>query len=85
MSSRLKPHGVSKHEGSHPPCVARIAVSCYCHQPLGVRDDLHSSLEARGSNINGSLPTYKNPKASIEDRVKDLLPRMTVQEKVSQL
>ena len=85
MLSRLKPHGVSKHEGSHPPCVARIAVSCYCRQPLGVRDDLHSSLKARGSNINGSLPTYKNPKASIEDRVKDLLLRMMVQEKVSQL
>ena len=53
--------------------------------PLGVRNDLHFSLEARGSNTDGSLPTYKNPKASIEDRVKDLLPRMTVQEKVSQL
>ena len=85
MLSRLKPHGVLKHEGSHPPCVACIAVSCYCCQPLSVRDDLHSSLEVRGSNINGSLSTYKNPKASIKDWVKDLLPRMTVQEKVSQL
>lgn len=52
---------------------------------LGVRDDLHFSIEARGSNLDGSLPTYKNPHASIEDRVNDLLPRMTVQEKVSQL
>ncbi|KAF8547215.1 family 3 glycoside hydrolase [Imleria badia] len=52
---------------------------------LGVRDDLHFSVEARGSNIDDSHPTYKNPRASIEDRVNDLLPRMTVQEKVAQL
>lgn len=52
---------------------------------LGVREDLHFSIEARGSNHDGSLPIYKNPNASIEDRVNDLLPRMTVQEKVSQL
>ncbi|KAH7340638.1 glycoside hydrolase superfamily [Rhizoctonia solani] len=30
-------------------------------------------------------PLYKDPNASIEDRVKDLLPRMTVEEKVAQL
>jgi len=52
---------------------------------LGVRDDLHFSLEARASNLDSSLPIYKNPNASIEDRVNDLLPRMTVQEKVAQL
>ncbi|KAF8427199.1 family 3 glycoside hydrolase [Boletus edulis BED1] len=52
---------------------------------LGVRDDLHFSVEARGSNRDGSLPIYKNPSASIEGRVNDLLPRMTVQEKVAQL
>ncbi|KZT37098.1 family 3 glycoside hydrolase [Sistotremastrum suecicum HHB10207 ss-3] len=28
---------------------------------------------------------YKNPKAAIEDRVNDLLPRMTIQEKVAQI
>ena len=33
----------------------------------------------------GAVPLYKNPKASIEDRVKDLLPRMSLEEKVSQL
>ncbi|KAF9560036.1 glycoside hydrolase [Agrocybe pediades] len=52
---------------------------------FGVRDGLHFSLESRGDNIDGSLPTYKNPKASIEDRVNDLLPRMTVEEKVAQI
>lgn len=31
------------------------------------------------------MPLYKNPKASIEDRVKDLLPRMTIEEKVAQI
>lgn len=30
-------------------------------------------------------PLYKNPNAAIEDRVNDLLPRMSVQEKVAQL
>ncbi|KAF4615931.1 hypothetical protein D9613_011320 [Agrocybe pediades] len=46
---------------------------------------LHFSLESRATNVNGSLPIYKNPEASIEDRVNDLLPRMTVEEKVAQL
>ncbi|KIJ13936.1 glycoside hydrolase family 3 protein [Paxillus involutus ATCC 200175] len=52
---------------------------------IGVRDDLHFPIEARGTNIDGSLPIYKNPDAPIEDRVSDVLPRMTVQEKVAQL
>lgn len=51
----------------------------------GVRDDLHFPLHARATNKDGSTPVYKNPDASIEDRVSDLLPRMTVQEKVAQL
>ncbi|KAH8103067.1 glycoside hydrolase superfamily [Cristinia sonorae] len=45
----------------------------------------HFPLEARGTNSDGSRPTYKNPHASIEDRVNDLLPRMTIEEKVAQL
>ncbi|KAG6868294.1 hypothetical protein C0993_005370 [Termitomyces sp. T159_Od127] len=52
---------------------------------LGVRGDLHFSLEARDKNKDGSVPVYKDPNASIEDRVNDLLPRMTLEEKVSQL
>lgn len=32
-----------------------------------------------------SEPIYKDPTASVEDRVADLLPRMTVQEKAAQL
>nr|GAT55699.1 glycoside hydrolase family 3 protein [Mycena chlorophos] len=46
---------------------------------------LHFSLESRGTNIDGSVPVYKNPKALIEDRVAGLLPWMTVQEKVAQI
>ncbi|KAK7033924.1 hypothetical protein VNI00_012548 [Paramarasmius palmivorus] len=42
-------------------------------------------LEARQTNSDGSLPTYKNPEAAIEDRVEDLLERMTLEEKVAQL
>lgn len=52
---------------------------------LGVREGLHFSLESRATNIDGSLPIYKNPSASIEARVADLLPRMTIVEKVSQM
>lgn len=51
----------------------------------GVRGDLHFPLHARATNNDGSLPLYKNPHASIEDRVNDLLPRMTLEEKVAQL
>lgn len=50
-----------------------------------VRDDLHFHPLARATNKDGSLAVYKNPTASIEDRVNDLLPRMTLEEKVSQL
>ena len=44
---------------------------------FGVRDDLHFPLHARATNTDGSRPIYKKPAASIEDRVNDLLPRMT--------
>ncbi|KAF8148855.1 glycoside hydrolase superfamily [Crassisporium funariophilum] len=60
-------------------------VPAFADNTFGVRDGLHFSLEARAANIDGSVPTYKNPKASIEARVNDLLPRMTVQEKVAQI
>lgn len=43
------------------------------------------SLANRAANNDGSIPTYKNSHAAIEDRINDLLPRMTVEEKVSQL
>ncbi|KAF8834841.1 glycoside hydrolase, partial [Paxillus ammoniavirescens] len=63
--------------------LARLSTATINH--LGVRDDLHFPTEARGTNIDGSLPIYKNPDAPIEDRVSDVLPRMTLQEKVAQL
>ncbi|KIY48058.1 family 3 glycoside hydrolase [Fistulina hepatica ATCC 64428] len=43
------------------------------------------STYSRAENEDGSLPTYKDPNASIEDRVNDLLPRMTLEEKVAQI
>ncbi|PFH45933.1 glycoside hydrolase family 3 protein [Amanita thiersii Skay4041] len=49
------------------------------------RGVMHFSLEARGENKDGSVPVYKNPSASIDARVQDLLPRMTVEEKVAQI
>ncbi|OBZ65451.1 Periplasmic beta-glucosidase [Grifola frondosa] len=57
----------------------------YASHHLDVRGNLHFPLHARGTNKDGSIPTYKNPNAAIEDRVNDLLPRMTLDEKVSQL
>jgi beta-glucosidase len=48
-------------------------------------DDLHFPLRARATNKDGSTPVYKNPHAPIESRVSDLLSRMTIQEKVSQM
>lgn len=42
-------------------------------------------LHARAENKDGSSPVYKDPTADIEDRVSDLLSRMTVEEKVAQL
>ncbi|KAF9447325.1 glycoside hydrolase family 3 protein [Macrolepiota fuliginosa MF-IS2] len=62
-----------------------LPLGLFAHDLFGVRDDLHFSLEARQANKDGSVPTYKNAKASIEARINDLLPRMTLEEKVSQL
>ena len=42
-------------------------------------------LHARAANKDGSSPLYKDPNANIEDRVSDLLSRMTVEEKVAQM
>ncbi|KII90947.1 glycoside hydrolase family 3 protein [Plicaturopsis crispa FD-325 SS-3] len=47
--------------------------------------DLYTPLDLRATNSDGSTPVYKDPSAAIEDRVNDLLPRMTVDEKVAQL
>ena len=33
----------------------------------------------------GTMPDYKNPKLSVDQRVNDLLSRMTLEEKVAQL
>ncbi len=74
--------------GSKSFSVLLALISClpvFAENTLGVRGDLHFSLEARGANTDGSLPIYKNAQASIEDRVNDLLPRMTIEEKVAQM
>jgi beta-glucosidase len=62
-----------------------LSLSSTAHELFGVRDDSHFSLEARQANKDGSVPIYKNAMASIEDRVDDLLPRMSLEEKISQL
>ena len=62
-----------------------ITTSSQTGDAFGVHEGLHFTLESRATNIDGSHPTYKNPKASIEDRVNDLLPRMTLDEKVAQM
>ncbi|KAL0941826.1 glycosyl hydrolase family 3 [Colletotrichum truncatum] len=44
-----------------------------------------SLLVALASAQNSSSPIYKDPKASVDDRVSDLLKRMTIEEKTAQL
>ena len=48
-------------------------------------EKLHFHLHARATNKDGSSPIYKDPNADIEARIKDLLPRMTIEEKVAQM
>jgi beta-glucosidase len=43
------------------------------------------SLERNSNPRDTTNAVYKNPKASVEDRVEDLISRMTIQEKTSQL
>ena len=62
-----------------------VADTIQVRNPFEVRDDLHFPLHARASNKDGSTPLYKNANASIEDRVNDILPRMTLEEKVAQM
>lgn len=40
---------------------------------------LTSPLNQEATNIDGSLPLYKNPNAPIEERANDLLPRMSIE------
>ncbi|KDR71141.1 hypothetical protein GALMADRAFT_808036 [Galerina marginata CBS 339.88] len=60
-------------------------IGAFAEDTFGVQEGLHFSVESRAANIDGSVPTYKNPKAAIDDRVNDLIPRMTVAEKVAQI
>ena len=44
-----------------------------------------AAANAQTQQAQESTPEYKNPKLSIQDRVADLLPRMTLEEKVEQI
>ncbi|KAL5635799.1 hypothetical protein ACGC1H_004560 [Rhizoctonia solani] len=48
------------------------------------RTTTRTSTSTSTSSPSGR-PLYKDPNASIDDRVKDLIPRMTIEEKVAQL
>ena len=68
-------------------CLVELSVFVSClpeegsFEAAGVPFHIHS----RAENKDGSIPLYKNPNADIEDRVNDLLPRMTLQEKIAQM
>ena len=74
-----------------PPCIAfalvLLSASVLTTQPTSSGKVLapHTTADTRAFNKDGSLPTYKDPKASLEARVADLLPRMTIEEKVAQM
>lgn len=69
----------------HPLLPLILLSGAFAQPALATPEKRVFSLASRATNIDGSVPTYKNPEASIEDRVNDLLPRMTIEEKVSQL
>jgi beta-glucosidase len=52
---------------------------------LGVVALLCASRCANADSSSQPIPVYKNPAASIDARIADLLPRMTIEEKTSQL
>ncbi|KAH7302623.1 hypothetical protein KP509_23G080100 [Ceratopteris richardii] len=55
-----------------------------CPSPLAVLVLLFICLEASVASSSG-VPLYKNPSATVEARVQDLLQRMTLEEKVGQM
>ena len=46
---------------------------------------LFAAVKAGDAHSRSSIPVYKNPQASVDDRVADLLSRMTIQDKTAQL
>ncbi|KAI1439612.1 glycoside hydrolase family 3 protein [Annulohypoxylon stygium] len=52
---------------------------------LGASHIPHKSLLGRASNDSESLPGYKNSSLCVDDRVEDLIQRMTLEEKVGQM
>ena len=81
-----------RHQWSSSACEALLALCALANLIHGLpgegspeAENLHFHLHARAENKDGSTPVYKDPTADIEDRVNDLLPRMTLQEKVAQM
>lgn len=68
-------------------CLVELSAFVSCLPEVGSYEAsrLPFHIHARAENKDGSTPLYKNPNADIEDRVNDLLPRMTLQEKVAQM
>src|SRR6185503_4434916 len=60
-----------------PPCLVFLFVFLCAFAPL--RETFFSSAQTQ------SLPPYKNPNLPIEQRVNDLVSRMTLEEKVAQM
>ncbi|KAF8230984.1 family 3 glycoside hydrolase [Tricholoma matsutake] len=52
---------------------------------FGVSNGLHFSLQSCAMNIDGLFQTYKNPQVPIEHRINNLLPCMSLAEKIAQL
>lgn len=93
-TSSCRPSAIRPYSVPQRTSRMRRALLLHCMSPLAYLlasalpdsdGSLHFHLHERGTNKDGSIPTYKNANAKIEDRLADLLPRMTIEEKISQL
>jgi beta-glucosidase len=62
-------------------CFSNTKITNHCFSFIIVFLFVFSILEVSGK----TMPEYKNPKLSIENRVRDLLKRMTLEEKIAQM
>src|SRR5580704_651361 len=75
-------------------CCHVVILSLLCITPAFAQEkapqrkaskDKPAKAQTSPDKVSPDLPRYKNPSLSIDDRIADLLPRMTIEEKVDQI